>query len=197
MTPASVPSAIFTPPSSAILNELCIRGAIASALAAIGGGRRPAVASDSTVNPASSVGTSQVPCCFISVTASASRIDPCSIDVTPARTAALIPAVPCACAATRRSSCVAVSTIARISSSLYCCTPAESVRDSTPPVAQILMTSAPYLTAYRTALRTSSTPSATPTSAPPSCPPPSANGWSPFVPSQCPPRIPNEIPAAT
>jgi len=29
---------------------------------------------------------------------------------------------------------VAVSTIARISSSVYCCTPAESVSDSTPPV---------------------------------------------------------------
>src|SRR6266516_3281295 len=136
MTPASVPSAIFTPPSSAILNELCIRGAIASALAAIGGGKPPAVASDSTVNPANNVGTSHVPFCFIRATASASRIDPCSIDVTPARTAALIPAVPCACAATRRSSCVAVSTIARISSSVYCCTPAEAVSDKTPPVAQ-------------------------------------------------------------
>ena len=129
------------------MKELCIRGAIASAFAAIGGGSRPAVASDSTEYPASSVGTSHVPRCFIIATASLSRIDPCSMDVTPARIAALIPAVPCACAATRRSSCVAVCTIARISSSVYCCTPAESVSESTPPVAQILMTSAPYFTA--------------------------------------------------
>ena len=40
----------------------------------------------------------------------------------------------------------AVSTIARISSSVYCCSPTESVGDSTPPVAQILMRSAPYFT---------------------------------------------------
>ena len=68
------------------------------------------------------------------------------MDVTPARTAALIPAVPCACAATLRSSMRAVSTITRISSSVYCWLPAESVGDSTPPVAQILITSAPYFT---------------------------------------------------
>src|SRR5437870_6886086 len=123
----------------------------------------------------------------MSWTASSSRIEPCSIDVTPARTAALIPAVPCAWAATRRCSSVAASTTARISSSLYCCKPAESVSDSTPPVAQILITSAPYFTTYRTALRTSSTPLATPSSMPIPASGPSRPGRSPSVASQAAP----------
>src|SRR5713226_9524661 len=49
ITPASVPSAIFTPASRASLNEARMRGAIANALAAIAGGSFFARASDSAV----------------------------------------------------------------------------------------------------------------------------------------------------
>ena len=55
----------------------------------------------------------------------------------------------------------ASSTSAFISSRLYCWPPAVSVFDSTPPVPQNLMTSAPYLRSLRTVARIASGPLAT------------------------------------
>ena len=66
-------------------------------------------------------------------------------DVTPARDAAMIPSVPWACAATRRPCIFASSTIAFISASESCCAPTGPSNESTPAVAQILITLAPCL----------------------------------------------------
>src|SRR5258707_920521 len=123
---------------------------------------------------------------------SSSRNDPCSIEATPARTASLIPSVPCACAATFLSSLFASSTSAFNSSKLYCVAPTASPSDSTPPVAQVLITSAPYLICSRTAWRICSGPSATPSMGP-SCKTP---GRKPFS-SQCPPVMPIAWPAVS
>ena len=66
---------------------------------------------------------------------------------TPAREAILIPSAPCACAATFRSSSLCASfTMASSSSNVYCVVPTASPSESTPPVAHVLMTSAPYFT---------------------------------------------------
>ena len=93
-----------------------------------------------------SVETRNVPFSAMSRAPSSSSNEPCSMESTPALTAALIPSVPWACAATLRSSIWAVSTAVLSSSVLYCCAPAVSPTEMTPPVAQILMRSAPYLT---------------------------------------------------
>src|SRR5262249_31598450 len=57
-------------------------------------------------------------------------------------------------------------TSATSSSSEYCCAPTGPSKESTPAVAQVLMTLAPYLICARTAAITWSTPSATPLSGP-------------------------------
>ena len=72
---------------------------------------------------------------------------------TPARIASLMPSVPWACTATRSPSMCASSTRAFISARSNCCAPTASVFDSTPPVPQNLMTSAPYLRSLRTMAR--------------------------------------------
>ena len=97
------------------------------------------------------VGTSQVPRSFISASASSVSIEPCSIELTPAETAATIPWAPWACAATRSPWRAASSTTASISASDSCCAPTVASWESTPAVAQILMTFAPYFTWLRTA----------------------------------------------
>src|SRR5271170_1350275 len=76
-----------------------------------------------------------------------------------------MPSAPCACAATLRpSACAvcAVSTIAFISSRLYCASSGLSPSEMTPPVALNLITSAPHLMFSRTFAVTPSTPLATP-----------------------------------
>ncbi len=79
---------------------------------------------------------------------------------TPARTASLMPAAPWAWAATFRPHMWASSTMAFISARDSCCWPGSVLRENTPPVAQILITWAPYLRTARTCLRPSSGPSA-------------------------------------
>ncbi len=73
------------------------------------------------------------------------RIEPCSMEATPARVAAMIPAVPWACAATLRPWRAASSTAASSSASEYCWASPDSVKEATPAVAQILMSLAPCL----------------------------------------------------
>ena len=91
------------------------------------------------------MGTRYVPFCFMSAMASSSSMEPCSIDATPARIAALIPWVPCAWAATLSPWRAASSTIARSSSSDSCCAPTVASKESTPAVAHTLITFAPCL----------------------------------------------------
>ena len=67
------------------------------------------------------------------------------MEATPARIAALMPSVPCAWAATLMPCRAASSTIAFSSSQEYCCAPTGPSSESTPAVAQVLMTSAPCL----------------------------------------------------
>ena len=78
----------------------------------------------------------------------------------PASTQARIPDAAWAWAATRRPALRASSIAARISASVSCDDPGSTPGVMTPPVAKILMTSAPILSCSRTALRTSSGPSA-------------------------------------
>ena len=54
-----------------------------------------------------------------------------------------MPSVPCACAVTRRPIMCAACTMAASSGSVSCCETPAAVLESTPPVAVILMTSAP------------------------------------------------------
>src|SRR5438067_7497955 len=96
------------------------------------------------------------------------------------------------CAATLRSSLFASSTSAFNSSKPYCVAPTASPSDRTPPVAQVLITSAPYLICRRTAWRICSGPSATPVSGDCSATP----GRYPFS-SQCPPVMPIAWPAVS
>ena len=70
--------------------------------------------------------------------------DPCSMQSTPARMQARMPASPWACAATRRPLRWASSTMAASSSSEYCWAPAALLNDITPPDAEILISLAPY-----------------------------------------------------
>ena len=136
------------------------------------------------------VGTSQVPRSFISASASSVSIEPCSMEFTPAAIAATIPSGPCACAATRSPCRAASSTTASISASESCCAPTVASCESTPAVAQILITLAPYFAWCRTAAITSSGPSAIPCSTPRRSTP----GAQP-VSSQCPPVMPMAWPA--
>ncbi len=85
---------------------------------------------------------------------------PCSIEVIPASTHAAIPPVAWAWAAMRRPAFFASSIAARISLGVSCGEPGSTPGVITPPVARILMTSAPALSCSRTALLTSSGPSA-------------------------------------
>ena len=70
----------------------------------------------------------------------------------PARIASLMPAAPCACAATFRPHWCASSATARMSARDICCWPGSVLRENTPPVAQILITCAPYLRSVAHAL---------------------------------------------
>ena len=109
------------------------------------------------------------------------------MESTPACEAQRMPCAPCAWAATLRPNRCASATIAFISSSVYCEACGLSPFESTPPVAQILIRSAPYLMTSRTLCCTPATPSATP----------SALTWyskgSRFS-SQCPPVMPRAGP---
>ena len=96
------------------------------------------------------VGTSDVPRSFISRTVAALAKVPCSIESTPARTAASMPASAWAWAATLRPSEWAVSTIAFISASVKCWPRPRACCERTPPVAVILMMSAPARETSRT-----------------------------------------------
>ena len=84
------------------------------------------------------------------------------MESTPAWDAQRMPCAPCAWAATLRPRRCASATMAFISSSVYCEAWGLSPCESTPPVAQILIRSAPYLMVSRTLCCTPSTPSATP-----------------------------------
>ena len=103
-----------------------------------------------------------MPCFFASLMASSSTKLTCSTLSTPATMAALIPLVPCAWAATVRPRKWASSTMAFISSWLYCWIPTFVPFENTPPVAQNLIALAPYLMFSRTLARTAHGPSATP-----------------------------------
>ena len=116
ITPASVPRAMVTRLATASLMALRIAAAAARAFSARKPFSTPLFAKRSTVSPAISVGTRNVPRSRIIFAPSSSKKEPCSIDETPARTAILIPSVPCAWAATLRSNLVASSTNAFISS---------------------------------------------------------------------------------
>ena len=78
--------------------------------------------------------------------ASSVIIESCSMLSMPASLEAMMPSVPCACAAILRPCRCASSAAAFSSSSEYCCAPAGPSNESTPAVAQILMTFAPCLT---------------------------------------------------
>ena len=88
------------------------------------------------------------------------RKTPCSIVVMPPSRQLAIPSVPMAWAAVRRPAFRASSIAARTSSSVSWAEVGSTPTVMTPPVAKILMTSAPALSCSRTALRTSSGPSA-------------------------------------
>ena len=72
-----------------------------------------------------------------------------------------MPSTPSACTATVFLRIAASVTATRISSSVNCGSSHESVTEVMPPVAQILMKSAPAIRRWRTSRRTSSAPSAT------------------------------------
>ena len=88
----------------------------------------------------------------------------------PARMATFAPSAPWACAAVFFRSRCASSTSASISSWVSCGVSTSSDRDSTPPVAHTLMTSAPYFTWKRTASRNPAPPAAMPSAMPGSLP---------------------------
>src|SRR5664279_2621611 len=87
------------------------------------------------------------------------------MESTPAIEAQRIPCAPWACAATLRPRRWASATMARISSRVYWEACGSSPLESTPPVAQILMRSAPYLMFCLTMCCTAAMPSATPSAA--------------------------------
>ena len=89
------------------------------------------------------VPTRKVPFSTISAIVSSVASDPCSMQSTPARMQARMPASPWAWAATIRPLRWASSTIATSSSSEYCWAPAALLKDITPPDAEILMSLAP------------------------------------------------------
>src|SRR3990172_3129194 len=107
-----------------------------------------------------SVGTRAIPSRFIRATSSSVRKMPCSMEVIPASMQLAIPWEPWAWAATRRPALVAPSMAARPPSSVSWPDPGSTPGVITPPVAKILMTSAPALSCSLTARRTSSGPSA-------------------------------------
>ena len=106
--------------------------------------------------------TSTVPFFLASAMPSSSMKLACSMESTPASNALRMPVAPCACEATLRPSACASSTSAFSSSSEYCGAPTSVPLDSTPPVEQVLMKSAPNFTSCRTFCRTAQGPSATP-----------------------------------
>ena len=118
-----------------------------------------------------SVGTRYVPRSIIISIASSSSQTPCSIELTPATTAFLMPSVDCACAATVRNAFFASSTPAVSSSRVKEGDRGFTPGVSTPPLANSLMASAPARISSRTALRTSSGPSASRAMKPCPCPP--------------------------
>src|SRR5664279_1977827 len=122
--------------------------------------------------------------------AASSMYDPCSMESTPASAAQRIPSAPWACAATLRPRRCASATMAANSACVYCECCGSSPSESTPPVAQTFMTSAPYLMTSRTLYCTFSTPSATPISV-------AWNSYGSRLLSQCPPVIPSAGPLAS
>ena len=110
---ASVPTAIRTPASAAARADDRARGNISAAFE-----RSSGAAEDTSILSASAVvGTRNVPRLTISAIVSSSMRKPCSMQSTPASTAARTASAPCVCAATRRPRRCASSTIARSSSS--------------------------------------------------------------------------------
>src|SRR3954468_9652283 len=110
-TPVSVPIAMRTPASAARATEASCTFWTATALASIASGSdAPPATASRTARGADSVGTSQVPRSSMRSIASSSRKMPCSIERIPARTAALMPAVLCACAITATPAASASST---------------------------------------------------------------------------------------
>src|SRR4029450_12449649 len=87
---------------------------------------------------------------------------PCSMERTPARTAALMPSLPWAWAITQRPAAAASVTGADRSSSRKWAWRGSSVGDRTPPLVATLMTSAPARTSSRTLRRMASGPSTRP-----------------------------------
>ena len=106
---------------------------------------------------------------------------------TPALMARFAPVAPCACAATLRRRSWASPISASNSAWVSWGVSTSSVSDSTPPVAQVLMTSAPCLMLYRTTARIPSGLLAMLSSMPGSFRSPAR---SPAVSSQCPPVVP-------
>src|SRR3546814_6995074 len=173
---------------SASLNILSGDSPAARALAAIFGGEPSAWP---TVHiSASRVGTRYTPFCFINRSVSGCRKLPGSIESTPASIACLAARSPWLCAATLRPQAWASDTIAASSAGVSCGTSTGSDSDSTPPDAQILITSAPYFICRRVARRHSSGPLHTPSSGPDGVTRSGGNGEL----SQCPPVDPSEWP---
>src|SRR6516225_6876136 len=102
-TPMSVPNAIVTPAlwerarASLILTPTIIAFSLCAVV-----NTPSSCAISKTVTPAMIVGTWKAPLAMNSSSERASRKLPCSIESTPASSAALMPAAPCACAAMRR-----------------------------------------------------------------------------------------------
>ncbi len=136
-----MPHAIFTPFAIAFPSMARARGNTSAALAWSSG----AALDMSRPSERKLVGTRKVPFSTIIWIVSSSASEPCSMQSTPARMHALMPASPCACAATLMPARCASSTMAASSSSEYCCAPARPLCDITPPEAEILMRRAPYL----------------------------------------------------
>ena len=94
------------------------------------------------------VPTRKEPAFAMSCNVSSVASEPCSMQSTPARTQARMPASPWAWAATRRPLRWASSTMASNSSVWYCAlagTTTAELKDMTPPEAEILISLAPYL----------------------------------------------------
>ena len=143
-TAESVPKPIRTPSRTAVRNISERAASAALALAAISGGYFSSL--PPIQSAARRVGTRNVPRAFISASVSSPRNEPCSIESTPARMASRAARSPWQWAATFLRSRWASSTRAFISSGVSCGVSTSSASDRTPPEAQNLITSAPYLT---------------------------------------------------
>src|SRR6266850_5748626 len=158
--PASVPAAIATPARSAMRKPSRWRSATAFDFRTAYSGMPAATPPAAMACGAISVGTSATPSRAMRSHSASVRNTPCSMVVMPPSRQLAMPSLPMAWAAVRRPALRASSMAARTSSAVSWAEFGSTPGVITPPVAKILMTSAPALSCSRTALRTSSGPSA-------------------------------------